>query len=54
MNRFIQIRVSRWYFVAAVLLPGMTEAACFGFGRDAHKAEARRVACDLAASMVPA
>lgn len=54
MNRFIQIRVRRWYVALAVRLPGHAQPACMGFGLDAYEGEARDEAIRLASGMVSA
>ncbi len=54
MNRYIQIRVRRWYFVAVFRVPGVAEPACLGFGLDESRDGARREAEALATAMVSA
>lgn len=54
MNRLIQIRVRRWYFVAVFRVPGIAEPACLGFGLDGSHETARREAEALATAMVSA
>lgn len=54
MNRFIQIRVRRWYVALAFRVPGHAQPACVGFGLDGYEDEARDTALALASGMVAA
>ncbi len=46
----MKLVIRRWFVVFVVRLPGLPPA-CFGFGRDADKLEARRIAEELAACL---